>query len=136
MLFLSFFYFPTPPSSSPSPLSNPPFFHSSIPPYFAGGPPSSHTLMPTPSMTDFRQYTQDFLFYSPELELELPTSGSVVHSLIHLTTQAGHANLPLSVQIFYYSSQATLGQIYSQLDFASFVGRRQLGNAVCITQNI
>ena len=35
-----------------------------------------------------------FSFYSPELELELPTSGSVVHSLIHLTTQADHANLP------------------------------------------
>ena len=50
--------------------------------------------MPTPSMTDFTQYTQDFPFYTPELELELPTSRSVVHSLIHLTTQADHANLP------------------------------------------
>ena len=79
-------------------------------------PPSLHTLMRTPSMTDFTQYTQDFLFYSPKLELELPGHSLSKYFIIHPR--------PLSVQT----------SIYSHLDFASFVGRKQLDNAVCITK--
>ena len=90
MLFLSFLLLSYPSLIFPITSIQPPFLSQFYPPLFCRWPPSLHTLMPTPSMTDFTQYTQDFLFYSPELELELPTSGSVVH----LTTQADHANLP------------------------------------------
>ena len=83
MLFLSFLLLSYPSLIFPITSIQPPFLSQFYPPLFCRWPPSLHTRMPTPSMTDFTQYTQDFLFNSPELELELPTSGSVVHSLIH-----------------------------------------------------
>ena len=47
--------------------------------------------MPTPSTQHYSQTlhnSQDLSLYSPELDLEFPTSGSAAYSLIHLNTQA------------------------------------------------